>query len=102
MFTSLKMSCSMRMFSFADLHANSGAQLHAEILLLPPSLHNFHGHDAVDDHRAYGANHGSEFAGVQVEEISMQEWIKKKMLEKILQQTPQIWWPQIIIRQDLR
>jgi hypothetical protein len=56
-------------FPFDELHENAGAQLPVDILLLPPSLRNFHGHDIVDDLRAYSANPGSEVDGVQVENI---------------------------------
>jgi hypothetical protein len=56
-------------FPFDELHENAGAQLPVDILLLPPSLRNFHGHDIVDDLRAYSANLGSEVDGVQVENI---------------------------------
>jgi hypothetical protein len=32
----------------------------------------------------------------------MKELLKKKLLKKIMQQTPWIWWPQMILWQDLR
>jgi hypothetical protein len=51
-------------FPFFELHAHAGAQLHVKILLLPPSLHNFHGHGVVANHRANGADPGSEFTGM--------------------------------------
>jgi hypothetical protein len=57
-------------FPFDELHENVGAQLCAEILLVPPPLRNFHGHDIVDDLRAYSANPGSGVDGVLVEQNS--------------------------------
>jgi hypothetical protein len=55
----------------SQLHPNAGSQLHAEILLLPSTLLNFHEDALVDDHRANGANHGAdEFDGVQIDEIT--------------------------------
>jgi hypothetical protein len=58
-------------FPFSQLHPNAGSQLHAEILLLPPTLRNFHEDALVDDHRDNGANPGAtEFDGVQVDEIT--------------------------------
>jgi hypothetical protein len=56
-------------FSFSNLHPNVGPQLHAEIMLLRPTLRNSHEDVLVDDHRANGANLGSEFNGVQGDEI---------------------------------
>jgi hypothetical protein len=56
-------------FPFSQLHSNAGAQLRAENLLLPPSLHNFHGDEAVADHRAHGANPVVENGVVQAEEF---------------------------------
>jgi hypothetical protein len=43
-------------FPFLQFHSNAGAQLRAKILLLPPTLRNYHGDDLVDGHLAHGAN----------------------------------------------
>jgi hypothetical protein len=67
-------------FPFSELHKNVDAQLHAEIFLLPPPLRNFHGHDVVDNHRAYGTNPGVEVVGVQVEEITGSANVHQGML----------------------
>jgi hypothetical protein len=60
-------------FLFSQLYPNVGAQLHTEILLIPPTLRNTPRHNIVDNHRAHGANPCLEFAVAQVEEISAEE-----------------------------
>jgi hypothetical protein len=53
-------------FPFSQLHPNAGSQLHAEILVLPPTLRNSHEDDLVGGHRTNGANLGSaKIDGVQ-------------------------------------
>jgi hypothetical protein len=64
-------------FPFSQLHSNAGAQLRANILLLPPMLCNSHGDDVVAGHLAHGVNPVTnqivENNGVQVEEISEEQ-----------------------------
>jgi hypothetical protein len=43
-------------FPFLQFHSNAGTQLRAKILLLPPTLRNYHRDDLVDGHLAHGAN----------------------------------------------
>jgi hypothetical protein len=65
-------------FPFTQLHSNAGLQLHAKILLLPPTLRNTHEYEQVDELMANGANPGAEYGSVQggvqeeqVEEVEM-------------------------------
>jgi hypothetical protein len=64
-------------FPFSQLHSNAGAQLRVEILLLPPTLRNYHGDHLVDGHLAHGANPVTnqiiENHDVQAEEISEEQ-----------------------------
>jgi hypothetical protein len=60
-------------FLFSQLYPNVGAQLHTEILLIPPTLRNTPRHNIVDNHRAHGANPCLEFVVVHIEEISVEE-----------------------------
>jgi hypothetical protein len=57
-------------FPFSKLHSNARAQLCAKILLLPPSLRNFHGDAVVAGHRAHGANPVVEYVVVHAEEVT--------------------------------